>query len=308
VPAGVARTVPLMGTVVTIDVVGHDSSDDAIVERDAAVNRAFDWCRLVEAHCSRFDPDSEISRLSGTVGVAVPVSELVFRALEFACALAVETDGAFDPTVGGALVAAGFDRNYQTGKAVPPRAGAEHATHRDIVLDAAARAVTLARPLQLDLGAVAKGLAVDLAARELQALANFAIDAGGDVYLAGQPAEDRPWTVGIRHPREAGALIGQVTVTNRAVCTSGDYERTNQAGAHHLIDPARGTVAQGVASVTVMAASAMVADGLGTAAFVLGSVTGAALLDRMGVDGLIVTPDLSLITTNGMQDAFLSYA
>jgi thiamine biosynthesis lipoprotein len=307
VPSGGVRSVPLMGTVVTIEVPGPDEGADAIARRDAALDRAFDWCRLVEARCSRFDPNSELSRLSASVGVAVNVSDLVFRALEFACALAVESGGAFDPTVGAALAAAGFDRHYETGVPTASPVAAEGANYRDVILDPSAMTVTVQRPLQLDLGAVAKGLAVDLAARELQSMEDFAIDAGGDLYVAGEKAPNEGWTIGVRHPREPGAVIGSVRLSNRAICTSGNYERASPSGRHHLIDPATGQSADDVASVTVMARSAMVADGLATAAFVLGPVAGAELLARTGVDGLIVSPDLTLTFIGDMRDAFLSY-
>src|ERR1700683_354981 len=163
-PAGV-KTVPLMGTLVTIQVVGHDATAGERGARDVAIERAFDWFRQVEACCSRFDPSSEVRRLSANIGIATTVSEMLFRAIEFACALAAETDGAFDPTVGGRMAALGFDRHYRTSErtalAVEP---GDHVSYRDVEVDLDRRTITVARPLQLDLGAVAKGLAIDLAA------------------------------------------------------------------------------------------------------------------------------------------------
>jgi len=304
------KTVPLMGTLVTIQVVGHDATAGERGARDAAIERAFDWFRQVEACCSRFDPSSEVRRLSANIGIATTVSEMLFRAIEFACALAAETDGAFDPTVGGRMAALGFDRHYRTSErtalAVEP---GDRVSYRDVEVDPDRRTITVARPLQLDLGAVAKGLAIDLAARELAPLVHYAIDAGGDLYLAGRNAQQEPWTVGIRHPREPGSLVGTIRATDRAVCTSGDYERPTADGAsHHLIYPATGSSATETASVTVMAPTAMVADGLGTAAFVLGPSPGLALLERAGVDGLIVSADLTQVATAGMRDALFSHA
>jgi thiamine biosynthesis lipoprotein len=304
--AGV-RAEPLLGTVVTIRVVGHDETPDEVVAREAAIDRAFGWCRTVHATCSRFEPESELSRLSKTVDQPVEVSELVFRALEFAVALAEETGGAFDPTVGAALAARGFDRHFLSGERIEAVADGG-ATYRDIELDPATKTVTLRRPMQLDLGAVAKGLAIDLAARELVAMENFAVDAGGDLYLGGLNPSGEPWTVGVRHPREEGALIGRVRVRDQAVCTSGDYERQGTDGSHHLLDPATGTSACALASVTVLAPTALVADGLSTAAFVLGWEAGAALLERAGVDGLLISPELAQTAVGEMSHAFLPYA
>src|SRR5262249_31028954 len=164
------------------------------------------------------------------------------------------------------------------------------------------KTITLLRPLILDLGGVAKGLAIDMAARELQPFEHFAIDAGGDLYLAGHNAEGLPWSIGIRHPRLEDGLIGSVPISNRAVCTSGDYERRTgrEDQDHHILDPRTGLSADVAASVTVIAPTAMLADSLATAAFVLGPADGIALLERHDVDGLIVLPTLERFTTRGM--------
>jgi thiamine biosynthesis lipoprotein len=161
----------------------------------------------------------------------------------------------------------------------------------------------LRRPLTLDLGAVAKGLAVDAAARELAPFQDFAINAGGDLYLGGANPQGTPWAVGIRHPRRDRELIASLRVSNQAVCTSGDYERHAPDGGHHILDPRTGRSAHTVASATVVADGALLADALATAAFVLGPKDGIDLLNRMGVDGLIVTPELERYETRGLCHA-----
>jgi thiamine biosynthesis lipoprotein len=298
VSTGGVQTAALMGTLVTIEAVGPGREG----ERVTAVGRAMDWFRRVEEVCNRFDPASELRRLSGRVGEAVPTSPLLFEVVRFALALAEETDGAFDPTVGAAMAARGFDRDYRTRQPLGPGpVPAGDATFRDIRVDERHKTLTLLRPLVLDLGAVAKGLAIDLAARELQPLENFLIDAGGDLYLGGHNAQGRPWTIGIHHPRQLGGVLETVEVSDSAVCTSGDYERTapQPGGGHHILDLRTGRATEGTASVTVLASSAMVADGLATAAFVLGPKAGIELLERHGADGIILAPDLERFTTHG---------
>ena len=296
-----------MGTLVTIHVLG---SDRTAGDREAALERALGWFERVEATCSRFDRSSELCQLSQAVGVLTPTSELLFRAVEFACALASETGGAFDPTVGHRVSALGFDRHYRTGARVDVAPTDDMAaSYLDVELDSERRAIRLVRPLQLDLGAVAKGLAIDLAARELAPLGDFAIDAGGDLYLAGRNEAGEAWRVGVRHPRAPGGLIATLQVSDRAVCTSGDYERrTEDETAHHLVDPRAGSTTPLTISATVIAPTAMVADGLSTAAFVLGPAAGLELLTRVGVDGLIVGADLSQVSTPGLADALLSHS
>jgi len=299
--AAYVRSTALIGTVVTIHVVGHGADTRRRAEREEAVERAFAWFRRIEECCTRFDADSELMRLTAQVGVSVPASAILFEAVQFALAVAEESGGAFDPTVGYPMERRGFDREYRTGQVI--RTALEpggRVSFRDVHVDRDRRAIRLLRPLILDLGAVAKGLAIDMAARELQPFGNFGIDAGGDLYLAGCNPDGAPWSVGIRHPRRDAELMDSLRVSNRAVCTSGDYERRSPADGHHILDPHSGASARGAASVTVVASTAILADALATAAFVLGPEDGIEFLDRLGVDGLIVTPALERYATRGM--------
>lgn len=279
------HTMAAMGTVVSIEV-------DA---PQGAVTQAFEWFRQVEAVCSRFDPASELRRLP--VGKPTRASPILFEAVSFALKVADETDGAFDPTLGSRMAARGYNRHYVTALAVDAP-GLDEASFRDVVLDANRHTILLERPLTLDLGAVAKGLAVDAAARELQRFRNFCIDAGGDLYFGGCNLAGKPWSVGIRHPRHREELVDRFHVSDRAVCTSGDYER----GAH-ILDPRDEAAVLRVASATVIGPNAMLADALATAAFVLGPEQGIALLDRMGVQGLLITPALEQHRTGNFAHA-----
>ena len=243
-----------MGTLVTMRALATDA------EAPAAMDRAFAWFREIEGVCTRFDAASELRRATERAGVAVPVSAILFEAVRFALLVAERSGGAFDPTVGRRMEARGFNREYRSGKVVRSGEGGE-ASWRDVELDVEARTMLLHRPLTLDLGGVAKGLAVDAAARELAPFRDFAIDAGGDCIWADATAgaSRGAWGYGI-HGREGG-LIAPVRVSNQAVCTSGDYERTGAvAGEHHILDPRTGASPGRAASVTVVAAGAMLAD------------------------------------------------
>lgn len=285
-----------MGTLVAIHVVREDK------EADRAISRAFGWFHAIEERCTRFNERSELRQLTSQAGHPVAVSAILYEAVKFALLVAEETGGAFDPTVGQRMEARGFDQEHRTGKrtgSVMPND--EEATYQDILLDPDRGTITLRRPLMLDLGAVAKGLAVDTAARELEMFTDFAINAGGDLYLGGSNEHGVPWSVGIRHPRRENELITSLRVSNQAVCTSGDYERRTAGGEHHILDPHTGESASQVASATVVATRAMLADALATAVFVLGPQKGIQLLHRAGVEGLIVTPDLERYETGGLR-------
>jgi thiamine biosynthesis lipoprotein len=285
-----------MGTIVTIEIAGEGS--------EQAIERAFGWFRVVERLCNRFDPQSELRQLTAHPGVAVPASRILYAAVEFALAMAEDTGGAFDPTVGHLMETRGFNRHYRTGLVI--NTGLDpggSVSYRDVQLEPAERTIAILRPLVLDLGAVAKGFAVDMAARELAPFENYAIDAGGDLYLAGHNARGEPWSVGLRHPRRDREVFETLRVSGAAVCTSGDYERPAADGVagHHICDPRTGRAADLVVSATVVAPTAMLADALATAAFVLGPDEGIQLLERHGVDGLLVSAAFDRFSTRGMR-------
>jgi thiamine biosynthesis lipoprotein len=290
-----------MDTVITIEVV-QAQPDGACYER---VSRAFGWFDHVEQRCSRFAESSELSALiRAEPGAPVSVSPLLFQLIEFALAVAQASGGAFDPTVGQALAARGYNRNYRADQETTHRPHATRdASYRDVVLSREHGTVTLLKPLVLDLGAVAKGFAIDLAAAELSCFPGYAINAGGDVLVRGRNSAGAPWRIGIKNPRQPAELIETLVVSDGAVCTSGDYERPRPDGqpGHHIIQPQTGESPWDVASVTVVAATAMVADALSTAVFVLGRERGLQLLEGQGVDGLIISPRLELCATGGLS-------
>ena len=303
-----------MGTVVSVMIASGDVAD-----RPLRAHRALAWFRHVEQQCSRFEATSELRRLCERVGEAVVVSDLLFEALQFALAVAAASDGAFDPTLGAIAEQRGFNRHWRTGEetgavsTMVSTAGAigtppTSAAWRHVCLDADRRTVTIGTPMILDLGALAKGLAIDLAVRELADLADFAIYAGGDLYVSGCNVSGAPWTVGIREPTAPHDITMTMRVSNMAVCTSGNYERQSSNGRWaHLIDPPavmRSPHDVRPLSATVLAPSAMVADAMATAAFVLGSAQGIVFLEEHQVDGLFINADRSVHTTAGMSAYF----
>jgi FAD:protein FMN transferase len=298
---GFVQTRVFMDTLVVIEIAAHEYETG---ELDARTDEAFGWFAEVERRCSRFDETSELRALGRRVGEPVPVSTLLFNALDVALAVARLTDGALDPAIGRAMERQGFNTNYLTGAQVhsPVVVDDSPGTYRDIMLDHSARTVTLLRPMSLDLGAVAKGLAIDLATRELSGLPGFVINAGGDIFAHGSNPDGEPWQIGIRHPRRHDELLTSLRVTDAAVCTSGDYERRHpDGGGHHILDPVGGRSTSAAISATVVAPTAVAADALSTAVFVLGPEAGLDLLNQQEVDGMIVGPDLDLLATTGMD-------
>ncbi len=295
------ETVLQLGTIIQFRVV----SDLPEAEVEEGVRRAKGAMQNVEAICSRFDETSELRQLSLHVGKPVHVSDILFEVLRFSLAVAEETDGLFDPTLGRILSAHGFRHHYLTGQEVVDEvASPGEASYRDVVMDEMEKTVTLTRPLTLDLGAVAKGFALDLAAAQLKAFEGYVIDAGGDVALGGQGPADGLWTVGIRNPVKTNEVLCVLRATDTFICTSGGYERKSQTNpdSHHLILPTSGTSPTGVLSTTVMAPYGMLADAFSTVTFLQGCSDGIRMLDELELPGLMIDDREIIHMTERMKE------
>lgn len=251
----------------------------------------------VNAAMSAYSPESELSRFNALpVGDSMAVSEDFEQVMRVSLQVFIQTEGAFDPTVKPLLDLWGF------GPGSPPRE-AWHPPDEDAVNRALAavgmehvdmshsgRLGKLHPDVQLDLGAVAKGFAVDALAKLLEGrgVQDYLVDIGGDIRLAGRNAEGKPWRVGVNSPRRGREWDGIFLVLQPgrgAVLTSGDYrqfvEHQDQFFSH-ILDPRTGRpVANDVASVTVMGATAVHADALATGMMVLGVEKGLELAESL---------------------------
>ena len=151
-----------------------------------------------------------------------------------------------------------------------------------------------------------EGYAVDRAIAVLKqhGVTSATVNAGGDMYLLGQHSNpQRSWRIGIQHPRQPETVLETVQVRDRAVVTSGDYERffeQDDVRYHHIFDPQTGFPARGCQSVTIIADSVALGDALATAVFVLGPEAGLQLLTEYPrTEGLIVAADGTLHTSPG---------
>jgi len=268
----VKRTVPLMGTIAEVQVAHADErfAEDAI---DAAIAE-LQW---VERTMTRFRSDSDIGRANlgaGRDGVRVaPETAVVIAA---ALRAASVSDGRFDPAVGAASELWDVLNRHE-----PPaddrvqRLAARGFWRKvDVAVSAGAPRVRFDDPdLHLDLGAIAKGYGVDRATGVLRSrgVQHAIVTVGGDLFALGQSPEGEPWTVGIRSPHDRHELAATLRVSDRAVATSGDYERFflwHGMRYHHLIDPATAAPRRTpFHSATVLASRCIDADAASTAVF-----------------------------------------
>ncbi len=241
-----------------------------------------------EARFSRFRDDSELARINRARD-AIVVSRPMIDTLVAARAHVLATDGLFDPTVGGALEAAGYDRSFAPGRLDRPGRPVPSFAARfvDVGLDEVSGTVVRPPHVHLDLGGLVKGRTVDRAA-ELLPASGF-VDAGGDLAVHGG------WPIDVEDPADPSRVLLTVVVRDRAVATSAPNRRRWRTGgtwAHHLIDPRTGAPAQSdLAQATAVAATAEDADVLAKTAFLLGADAGADFLVARGAAGVLVAAD-----------------
>jgi FAD:protein FMN transferase len=237
------------------------------------------------------------------------------------------TDGAFDITIGPLMKKWGF---FKKKGRIPDKeeldSALESVSYKNIIIEektikslsknpVTVKTVFFKNPdTQIDLGGIGKGYAVDRAVSVLKqngissALINFA----GNIYTFGTPPGKKSWVIGLQHPRESEGLLGTFEIKDKAVSTSGDYEKffTIEGKRYsHIIDPRTGNPVKGIVSVTIVTGNATRADALSTGVFVLGLEKGMDLIEQLpDVEGIIIYEDtdsrLSTKTSSGMQDLF----
>ena len=232
--------------------------------------------------CSRFREDSELSAVNREAGQEVEVSPLFLECCTAAVRAAQLTDGDVDPTIGRALVALGYDRDYPdlSGETARGRSVAIAAVPgwRTLAIDTDASTIRTARGVQLDFGATAKALAADQAASAAfeEAGCGVLVSLGGDLALAGPPPDDG-WLIRVTDDHRAAASApGQwVRLHSGGLATSSTTTRrwdTADGPRHHLVDPATGESVDPVwRTVSVAAASCLDANIASTAAIVRGT-------------------------------------
>lgn len=281
----VSETRPLMSTWITITIIGQDR---AAARRH--VNAAFSEMERVAALLNAHAPDSELSRLNAAAGrEAVALSPELYGAVRAGVDWWKRTDGAFDITIAPLLELwrrCGREDRLPTEDEL---AAARRLLCADrIELDDARRTVRLPAGARLDLGGHGKGYIVQWVAEYLRrrGVADALVAGSGDILALGRRADGFAWVVGIQDPRaaEKPALLGKLAVIDRAVSTSGNYQRyvTIQGRRHsHIIDPRTGRSADAVPSVTVIGPDAVTTDVLDTALSVLGPEAGVKLVEGL---------------------------
>ncbi|PKM89674.1 MAG: ApbE family lipoprotein [Firmicutes bacterium HGW-Firmicutes-12] len=300
----------LMDTLVSISTYGTNTD---LLQK--ATHEAFLEMRRIAQLTDRFTESSkdtaslsDVNKINSMAGIQpVKVDEDVFQMIQTAKDYYVLTEGAFDITIGPLMDLWGFggephlpdDQELQETLAL--------VDGDKLIIDKSSRTIYLShKGMSLDLGAVAKGYAVEKAASILEkhGITKALINAGGNIRVLGERADNNPWMVGIQDPRVNSELVGVIKLSDGAATTSGDYNRTFTIADkqyHHIISPLTGYPAKDNISITVLTPDAFTGDLLSTALFLLDSEKALRLAETLPkTDVFIVTAQKDILLSPGL--------
>ncbi|ERJ12641.1 FAD:protein FMN transferase [Haloplasma contractile] len=271
---------------------------------------------------NRNNTESEISRLNNYTGSSsFKVSDDMLYVLEESLYYAELTDGKFDPTIGKLVELWDIGNGYTS---IPDQDDILYTkslvNYKNVIIDQKQKTVKIIDSnINLDLGAIAKGYAGELIKKHLvsKGYKHAILDLGGNVLVVGDRYKtnyigDQNWTVGIQDPHASnGVYIGTVFVKDKAIVTSGNYERffidqDTQKKYHHILDTDTGyPVRNNLASVTIITENSTAADALSTSMYALGINKGLEVIEKLnGTEVIFITEDRELIKSSGVDKIF----
>jgi thiamine biosynthesis lipoprotein len=296
-----------MGTVVTEKVYGQNA--------EKAAAEGMKRIKDLQDKMTINNQGSEIERLNASAGNGsyMPLSADSIYVLKTAFKYAQLSQGSFDVTIGPLVKSWGsFTQNPQIPKQAEINRIRKLINYKNLEINEKNSARLKKSGQMVDLGGIAKGYAGDEVIKIFKAyrIKSAFVNLGGNVVVLGGKPDGSSWNVGIRNPRaQDGGYIGILQVKDKAVVTSGDYERyfeENGIRYHHILDPKTGYPSQsGLISVTIVAQTSIDADALSTAAFVLGLAKGLQLVQSLeGVEAIFIADDRKVHITPGLKDSF----
>ena len=289
----------LMGTVVNLTVVGED--EDAA---KTAVSATLAHMSHLESILSRHQANSQLSQLNQNGNLNQPDAALV-TVLNQALTISTLSAGAFDVTVKPLV---DLYQDYQTRNELPPKtavlATLPLINYQNLKISNSQ--ISFSQPgMAITVDGIGKGYIVDEGTAVLRehGFTNVLVEAGGDLLASGQKNPETNWQIGIQSPRQK-QLLAKFGVENQAVATSGDYLQAYSPDLryHHILDPHTGYSAPSLASATVVAPSAMMADGLATAVMVMPPQEALTMLEQTtACEGYLITKNGDALQTNGFH-------
>lgn len=264
----------------------------------AILDSAFAMMDQYEKVFSYYTENSTLDKINKSETETIEISDEFYNILSYCKQIYNKSDSLYDVSIGELTDIWNFDN-----KIVPSHESIENAINNSGFDKVIINKTNIIKPnnIKINLGSIAKGYIVDKGIDYLiskGAKSGF-INAGGDIRFFGNSNQNK--TVGIQHPRDRNDIIGKVTLTNQAIVTSGDYERFFEVEGkryHHIIDPKTGYPAENTISVTIIASTAMEADALSTACFVMPPEKAIELIKN--------TPDTEIIIYYRKDDSIIS--
>ena len=297
-----------MGTYASIVVVTSDS-----VRTAAVATRAMAEFWRIDSLMSNWTATSEVARVNRVAArAATPVEPEVARVIDAALTIGRQSEGAFDITVEPLVRAWGFiggPRHVPSDSAAA--AAARLVGSSRLHFDPATRLLRFDRDgMRIDLGGIAKGHAVDVVADSLRAhgVTDALVNLSGNMLAIGRPAGRESWRIGVRDPRDRMPYFARLDLhSGEGISTSAKYEQfvaQNGRTYGHIMDPRIGRPADGLIGVTVIAPTAMIADGWSTSLFVLGPVDGVRTArERADVAAILIQPGRDGVDTAWVESA-----
>ncbi|MCX7908781.1 MAG: FAD:protein FMN transferase [Ignavibacteria bacterium] len=292
------RTILSMGTTVEIQIQTNDIS-----LADKAIDSAFSEVQRINDKYTVHKPNSYLNLVNNSDTFQLDdETYFLFQKCEFYNKL---SNGAFDPAIGNIIRALGFEST--DAEDIPDDIIRRYLSENNWKLIRLTNDKKIIKPksLRINLGAIAKGYAVD---RMFEIVKSFGfnsilVNAGGEVRCSG-----KEWEIGVQHPRNKEALLGVIKLRDGSIATSGDYERyriNNGKRIHHIFNPITGKVADECQSVTIITKNSIDADALATAVFVLGPIDGMKLIEQINdAEALIVDKNGKLFRSKGINKFF----
>ena len=294
-----------MGTLVEITV---NEIDKDLAQK--AISKSFEEMSRLENIMSTHLHDSELSKLNISAGSkkTIPVSSDLLKVIQRGIYWGKLSNGAMDISIGPAIILWKFDSESPT-LPNPQKliSAVDLIDYRDISIEGSSISLKKAG-MSLHLGSIGKGYAVDRAVEilKLSGIKSGLVNAGGDLMAFGSKKGTKPWRIGLQHPRIPEKIIASLALTDKAVATSGDYQRYfihGETRYHHILNPADGWPADQAISATVIAGTVADADALSTALFVLGAKKGLGLINSLeGVEGMIFSKIESASFSSGFRN------
>lgn len=256
-------------------------------------------------------PTGTVSQLNAANGAAVSASPELIGLLQTALSANAETGGAFDITLYPLSELWDFTGTGHVPTAEELAEAMQLTGSEKVIVDTSVGTVRLTGGAQIDLGAIAKGYTADRVAADMKAagIGSALLNLGGNVLAIGNRADGESWRVAVADPKNTENVVGVLSVTDKAIVTSGTYERYFREGAmryHHLLDPQTGKPARtGLESVTVVCDSAQRADILSTALFVMGEEKALEFWKQDGgFEMILIREDKTIVVTEPLRVQF----